>query len=517
MGALAYLDFCYLKHQIEAILRSPGRLAMWLPYAVMIAVLGIRRATLTTSTAPGGLELSTIEEPLFATLAAGTYLVAFGMVAGLAATGRFAAFRSRAEAIAIANAGISSLAVALWLQVRRFVGSWPRWILTILYLFAFAAPHGAAGPSSHVTIATLVAFSALAMVELPVFLASRRRFGGFVAPLGWGLALVGAAYALLAAFGPQSWARGVAFAHFDPGRWLLAIVAGSGPALALAAAVPPALAALAIVLAADAMPELYQATAQTFARRKRGAHRPARFRAHAVRAAAIPAGSLAILWKDWVTLRRRPGGLRLWALQFVLWAAAGIAIDYDILVLGDLGIATALCSLGLIAALSLVLTASVTIADDLSKPLWWLGRDALSARIAMWTFARAWRGGTSFAMLPLAVGVGTGDLTFALAGTLGALVAWWTLGALGVALYAAFPGRVDERGPVVLLRLLGFGLLLSPAVAAGAVSETLTNAPALAVCLAAAVLAAEATGAIAFAAWRISENGAGIAALERAG
>jgi hypothetical protein len=45
----------------------------------------------------------------------------------------------------------------------------------------------------------------------------------------------------------------------------------------------------------------------------------------------------------------------------------------------------------------------------------------------------------------------------------------------------------------------------------------LTHVPAFAACAAAALLAAEATGAIAFAAWRITGNGAGIAALERAG
>ncbi|MGP6156974.1 MAG: hypothetical protein ACLPYS_05595 [Vulcanimicrobiaceae bacterium] len=519
MGALAYLDYCYAKHQLGAILRSPGRLALWLPYVVMIAVLAVRRATLSTAgPTPDDIGITTVEAPLFATLAGGTYLVAFGLVMGLAGTGRFAAFRSRAEAFAFANAGLSSLSVAFWLQLRRFVGSWPRWILTVIYLFAFASPHSRSGPMSHVTLAALVAFAALAMVELPAFLASRRRFGGVVAPLGWTLVAVGAAYALLAALGPESWSHGIALVRLDPGRLLLAIVAGKGPAFALAAAVPAALAALAVVLGRDSMPELYRATTQAFARRERGAHRPARFHARALRAVVrIPAGSFAILWQDWVALRRRPGGLRLWLLAFALWGCAGLAIDYDLMVLGDLSIATALSSLALIASLSIALTASVTIADDLAKPIWWLGRDPLLARVAVWTVARSWRGGTSFAMLPLAIGFGTGDAPLALAGASSAVVAWWTLSALGAGLYAAFPSRIDERGPMVLLRLFGFGLLLAPAVAAGTLVQVLAHAPVLACFAASIVLAVEASGAIAFAAWRISENGAGIAALERAG
>jgi hypothetical protein len=141
----------------------------------------------------------------------------------------------------------------------------------------------------------------------------------------------------------------------------------------------------------------------------------------------------------------------------------------------------------------------------------------LIARIAVWTVARAWRGATSFAMLPLALGLASGNAPLAFAGALSAAVAWWTLCTLGVGLYAAFPSRVDERGPIVLLRLLGFGVLLLPAVVAGALTQAFTREPALAAGAASALLAAEATGAIAFAAWRLSENGAGVAALERAG
>lgn len=518
MGALAYLDFCYAKHQLAAIFRSPGRLALWLPYVAMIAILALRRATFS---ATGGTQtdfnISAVDAPLFATLAAGTYLIAIGLVVGLAGTGRFAAFRSRAEALALANAGISSLVVAFWLQLRRFAGSGPRWILTVVYLFAFATPHARSSHMPHITLAALAGFAALAMVELPAFLASRRRFGGIVAPLGWTLVAAGVAYALLGALGPDIWSRGIALVRVDPGRWLMALVVGKGPAVALAFAFLPALAAFAMALAGDAMPELYQATTQAFARRERGAHRPAEFQARAVRAAGIPAGALAILWQEWVGLRRRPAGLRVWALTFALWGCAGLAIVYDLVVLREGAIVIALSGFALSAAFSIALTGSVTIADDLAKPIWWLGRDPLIARIAVWTFSRAWRGGASFAMLPLVVGFGTGDAPLALAGALSAFVTWWTLSALGVGLYSAFPSRIDERGPIVLLRFIGFTVLLLPAVVAGALAGVFTHVPALGACAASALLAVEATGAIAFAAWRISENGAGIATLERAG
>jgi len=233
--------------------------------------------------------------------------------------------------------------------------------------------------------------------------------------------------------------------------------------------------------------------------------------------ARIPAGALAILWQDWMALHRQPGARRLWAFGFAAWGALGLAVAYDVRVLHDGALASSLLSIAFFVALSIALTSTVSIADDLNKPIWWLARDPLTARVAVWTFARAWRGGTSLALLPLAAGLGMGSVWFALAGAASALFLWWVLTALGVALYAAFPSRIDERGPILFLRFAGYVALLLPPAAAGGLAAVTTAAPLLAASAAGVVLAAEALAAIAFAAWRFSENGAGIATLERSG
>jgi hypothetical protein len=516
--ALAYLDFSYAKHQCAAILRSPGRLALWLPYLALFALFGLQRITgqspIETGAQPGVLEVST-----FATLVAGAYLAVFGLAVGLAAAGRVAAFRSRSEALAFVNAGVPSRTVSSWIQVRKFVAAWPRWLVMLASLFVLVAParsspHGMA----HVAGATFAGFVALTMIELPAFLASRRRFGALVGPCGWALALIGATYALLGALGPTIWSRGIELLRLDPGTWLLAVGRGNAQALVLVASVPVALGLGALLLGGDALPELYEASAQTFARRERRFYQRGRSCERARRVdVRIPAGALAILWQDWIAVQRQPVTRRLWAFGFAVWGAIGLAVAYDVRVLQDDAIASALLSIAFLVALSVSLTATVAIADDLNKPLWWLAADPLAARVAVWTFARAWRGGTSLAMMPLAAGLGTGSVPFALAGAASALVLWWALSALGVALYAAFPSRVDERGPILFLRFAGFAALLLPPAAAGGLVAGMTAVPLLAASAAGVVLVAEAFGAIAFAAWRFSENGAGIAALERSG
>ncbi len=518
MRALVYLDFCYTKHQCAAMFRSPGRLALWLPYLALFALFGFQR---TAGQAPigTGTHLGVLEVSPFATLVAGVYLATFGLAVGLATAGRVAAFRSRSEALAVVNAGVPSRTISSWIQIRKLIGAWPRWFVMLASLFVLFAPaRSSSHGMTHVAGATFAGFAALAMVELPAFLASRRRFGALVGPCGWALALAGATYALLGALGPTIWSRGIALLGLDPGRWLLAIVQGNAQALAFDASVPVALGLGALLLGGDALPELYEASAQAFARRERTFYQRGRSCERARRSdVRIPAGALAILWRDWIAVQRQPGTRRLWAFGFAAWGAIGLAVAYDVRVLRDDAIASSLLSVAFFIALSIALKATVAVADDLNKPIWWLAADPLAARVAVWTFARAWRGGTSLAMLPLAAGVGTGSVPFALAGAASALFLWWTLTALGVALYAAFPSRIDERGPILFVRLAGFGALLLPPAAAGGLVTVMTAAPLLAASAAGVVLAAEALGAIAFAAWRFSENGAGIAALERSG
>jgi hypothetical protein len=517
VGALAYLDFAHARNQAAAVLRSPARLALWTPYLLMLMFLSVRRAF---SAHHPGSDASLVLAPPVATLLAGGFICALGVMAGLAAGGRATAFRSRSEAIIFVNAGVPSLAIALCLQVRKFLSAWPRWLVTVLYLFVFLATR-AAGNKLGLSLAlgSFAVFASLSTVELPVYLLSRRRFGAIAGYLGWTAAVAGGTYAAIGLAGNGVWTRAIALLGYDPGAWLRAIVAGDARALAVLCAIPIMLVLAIAAFGRDAIPELYAVSMQMFALNERRRSRTQLFDAHvsSERARArVPSGALAIVWQDWVGVRRRRGGPWLWIAAAAFWSAMGAGITYALMT-SDSMLATSLVTTSLGLALGVPLMATISIAEDLAKPIWWLAADPLLSRLTAWTFSRSWRGGTSVALLPIVMGVSSGRPAFAVVGALGAIGVWWTLYALGLALYAAFPSRTDERGPIMFLRFVLSGALLVPAFVAGLFGYDATQNGVLAFAFAIGVLLVEGLAALAFATYRFSEQGASIAMLERAG
>lgn len=160
-----------------------------------------------------------------------------------------------------------------------------------------------------------------------------------------------------------------------------------------------------------------------------------------------------------------------------------------------------------------VAMASVSLADDLRKPLWWISSANLAQRLWAWLYAGAWR---------LAAGTAVGFCSAALA----AHRPWFILPAvpiavifslylktLGLAAYALFPSKIDARGPVAALRIGLTYLALLPC-AIGASLGILVHSPALGAAGSLACLAAETYGLVAFATWRISGAGLSVAIEE---
>ncbi|GAC1549059.1 MAG: hypothetical protein NVS3B16_22570 [Vulcanimicrobiaceae bacterium] len=160
--------------------------------------------------------------------------------------------------------------------------------------------------------------------------------------------------------------------------------------------------------------------------------------------------------------------------------------------------------------------ASLGLAADLAKPLFWLSRAPLRSRIAAWTFARAWRGAFAIALAPLVAGVYARDLVLAVASAPLVLAGYWSLQALGVGLYALFPNPIDSRGPMMLVRTLVTAAYVVPALLV-ATGISLGHGPPIVVALAAALtLAAEGWAVVELASLRFAEHGAALATLGRA-
>ncbi len=515
MRALLYLEYRYAAHQLAAILRSPLRLAIWIPFAFSIAYLFyVRTAQPHTLFNTSGLAAHN------ATAVAGLYLGLLGVTIALAATGHVAAFRNGAEALLFANAGIRPLTIALWLQARKLTTSWGRWFGTLFYAFLIFAPrHQGSVATTLALLATLLAFALQLSIELPVFLLARGWLRVPLALLGGTVALAGFAFAALGVIGGEPLRTALAIVRVDPGRAALAALGGNTFALVVLAALLGVLFIAIRVLGDDALPELYLVSQRALStvRDRRAPTTRIRF-APAARGGTprVPAGALALVWKDWVGFKRGRSLFRLWLTGCVFWAFCGAGFAFASERYGDPTIFITLA--GSTAAMMLVaapLGASLGLATDLAKPLFWLSRAPLRSRIAAWTFGRTWRGGLAIALAPLVAGIYAEDAVLASVAVPLVLAGYWSLQALGVGLFALFPNPVDSRGPMMLVRTLLTAAYVVPAALVAVTVAFLHGGPIVVALAAAITLAAEGWAVVELASLRFAEHGAALATLGR--
>ncbi len=515
MRALLYLDAHYVFNQLQRIVRSPGRLALWLPYVLVLATLTFSRIATSRAHTPG---FSSAGSHPLGTTAAGAFLCVLGVTIGVAAAGRAGAFRSTAEALLCVNAGVPPLSLAVWLQIRKLFATGARWLGSILFSFLFIVPRDASAQELARGFAAALAIAAAIMTaELPAFLLSRKRWGGFVAPLGWALALAGGAFAAIGFAGSVGEDRfapaALEFLRVNPGS-LIGTIVSSWTWPLLLWCVPLVLIASIVLLARDAVPELYAATVQSYEWRNRRRER-IRNEAASERAERIPPGALTIVWKEWIGFRRSRGATWRWLLVLLFWLGLGSAAAWAD-ASGNRGLVLPFVGFAMTMVVLVPLAASVSLLEDLAKPIWWVSRASLRSRIVAWTFSKAWRNGVAFGGFLLVIAVARGDTAGALLAIPLGIGLWSSLNALGVALYAAYPSRVDARGPIFFVRALATGVFLLPPAMLFAFVSMLTTNPLLAATLAGIVVVIEGLLAIEFAASRFNENGAGISMLERA-
>jgi len=512
MRALAYLEWRFVLHQLAAIGRSPLRLAIWIPYALSLGYLTFARLLGSHQSMFGSTQLDA--EHL--TGMGGLYLGALGVTIALAAGGRVSAFRTTAEAVLFSNSGIRPIDMAVWLQLRKLLASGLRWAGALAYYFLIFFPQHASPLGAAIAFFTaLLAVALLMSVELPIFLLSRGSFNRGFRVFGWTLAATGLAYVAIGFSGERVWKTAIGFVRCDPGGAVRSIQRGSPSALALFCALLAVMLLAIVCLAHDSLPELYAVSRRSLAevRRRQSAVRQTRYGTVVSTAASrIPAGALALAWKDWIGFRRGRGSFALWSGGCVFWAACGVGFAYASVALDDLS--PMLTLFGASALLLVFLAphgAAAGLASDLGKPLFWLGGDALRSRLAAWTLGRALRGGVALGLAPLCAGLVLHEPPLALAALPVCLAAYWSLQALGVGLYALFPNPIDARGPMALVRTLITAAYIVPALTLGAAAAALGGGPAVVCGTLCFTFVALGFLTIEFAAHRFTEKGASMA------
>ncbi len=512
MRALAYLEWRFALHQVAAIWRSPLRLAIWTPYVLSLAFFTCARFFGGQHGTFGNVALDADK----LTGIGGLYMGALGITIALSAGGRVSGFRSSAEAVFFSNSGIRPLEMAVWLQVRKLFASALRWAGALAYYFIIFFPrHSSAAGAAIAFLTALLAVALLMSVELPIFLLSRGTFNLGIRIFAWSLAAVGFAYAAVGFAGWRVWMLAIGYVRCDPGGAVRSIQNGSTNALVVFLALLLVMTAAIAVLARDALPELYAVSRRSLAetRRRQSAVRQTRYDAIvSTPAAHIPLGALALAWKDWIGFRRGQGSFALFLAGCAFWTLCGSGAAYASIAMSDVAPLATLFSFG--AMLVLVLApqgASAGLAGDLGKPIFWLGSDTLRSRLGAWTLGRAGRGGLALSLAPVSAAIVSGKPLFAVVAVPVCLCAYWSLQALGVALYSLFPNPVDARGPMALLRTLASLVYVVPAFAAGAIAASLGASPPAACTIACVALALEGFAAVELASMRFRETGAATA------
>jgi hypothetical protein len=520
MTALVRLEWDFFYNNLREIWRSPTRLALWTAYGIFLLFAGVFRVHATLS---GPTAEPLLSAPLACAIA-GAIIAMIGGSTITFALGNVGAFRSRAEALLFVNVGLSSRTIAFWLQVRKLLSSLSRWLWTIVINFVIFLPqHARGGELARGFFASILAAMLVMSLEIPVFLLGRMKYGMLLVIAGAFVACAGLAYMLLglgAALGNEFLEGILGALAFNPAGIVFALLEGPSYAMTLFAALPLLVSLSMLVLGRDAIPEFYAASVRWFtaAERRQSMTQEVQFTHHREFFAHgfVAPGPLVLIWKDWLAFRRRRGGTLVWLVLLAISLALGTTM-------------TALAAqthhekdgwtllLVMSAFVYFVpLFASVGLADDVGKPLFWMTTRSLVAALTAWTFARSWRGAIVVSAAPLVAGLGMNDRGAVILSVPIAVTLWFSLNAVGVFVYALFPSRFDARGPLFFVRLFVAFALLVPGLFVCAATLIVTRNPLAAMVASGVTLALEAALCLILAASLLQQNGAGVAMLERA-
>jgi hypothetical protein len=510
LRALAYADWRALVNDVRRGVRSPGRITIWLGYLAFLGFFFWSRAAARGPGSDFGRAADVARADYFICALLATLVLS--MASGLGAVG---IFRSRAEARFIIGSPVPAPLAIAYLQAREALARGLRLLFSFIYfiilfgprqvglvavavdvILGFAIVSAAAAVAVPRRLLPRPAGIACALVCLPLAvlaLAPAVRDAVEHAPLPLPQPLAGRILAIVPA-----WHPGHILLEPRP-LWLIPVLAIAAGAIAFLASA-----------GRDAYPELYALSMARIDRLDRLRQRPgetvvARAALRGSRnAVPAPSGVLVFVWRSVVEFGRRTkreyvvGGA-------VLCCIAGFVAARIEKADGEAFFATlAGVVVNVIVFIGIIgITATNTIAGEIRRPLFWLAQAPLFERLCALALARIWStivtlelGALSFA---LGGGSALGTIFFALA--LPVLVA--LLAAVGFATFALFPGPVDLRGPVTVLRLALSTVLLIPPFVLAVLVDWLFDAALLGLVLAALLAIVEAGALIGIAAWRL--------------
>jgi len=490
--ALLWLEWRLAKNRVRAILRNPRRLLPWSLFLIVMlpSLLARFTAALSPNRSRGTQESSVRDEATVRALlipvataaialAPGLGLIAAGLLLLRGSRRSPLRFQSPADARFLIGSGLDSRTVVIWLvlrSARRLVLISAFYLAIFLLSLPLVSP-GAAGLSS---LGTTVISAAWLTTGLSLAgFSARRRWPRQLRVVAITLVTAGVAVVIVGAgtyvlspsrLGPPELALRV-----PPGGWLLAALAGNRLPLLGLLSLAMALVGFGCAVASDCLPEIWQRSVTVFEARRRyltgdlfhrspaagdssgqGAPRTARSVG-----GWVPAGSLSLLWKEWLAIRRRPFGLWLVLLGLIGPAALGAAASQ--IPSGPRALLIAITAGG--ALFLAMMRMSMSLAQDLGNPLWWLSPVPLWRRLLVFIAVR-----TLLPWAPLVIFLTTFAVLSAapwwsppLAAVLSFLVLLMTQ-AVSLTAYSVLPARGDLR----LVQTLRVGLFYLSAALVGA-------------------------------------------------
>ncbi|MDQ2865650.1 MAG: putative ABC exporter domain-containing protein [Candidatus Eremiobacteraeota bacterium] len=522
--ALAYLELKQLCNTIKHLVRQPGRLIM---YGFILLYFGMMVFLRTRPHYIGAYH--GIQEPLASAVGFGALALAAGGFL-FAATGRVGAFTSLADARFLINSKLRERNVLLWLQLRSSWQTLARFLyLIILYALLY--------PKAGRPIGMLLGLSGLIALHssLNISIARLCRIG-FTSPVRKATLLliwisVCAAIVEVSTFvTPKFTAISHALRAVGLGHITSALLAGDPRAITGLWTVAIALLATSFFGITDLYPELYAASSKVIsarARRKQsffarfagGETSDAPISVSSPIASRLPrySGAWTIVWKEWVTFARS-GRLTLFTVLAIAAAAVGFGIGiYCAVTPAETRTAILVTvggSVGNIALVLFSLSAGVSLAEDIRKPLWWISADSLRARLHASVVATSWRPIVLLTVSLAAWSIAMRNIAFGILSIPVSMVTILYVRCIGLALYAIFPAKLDQRGPVAMLRLLLCYVLMVPAIGAGIGAQLVLHQPLVSLVFALLVALLESAALIQFAALRIQTGGIAIAQAE---
>jgi hypothetical protein len=510
------------------VLRDPKRLAPWL---LVLAWVGftriVRFAPVSVRHAPVVIGYPNLL-PIVAVFVPGAYLALLGISLARASIRAPATFRSPADARFLIGSAIPPRLVVGWLQLRRVIGLMVVSAFNLVIIVAFL-PFGADSPSrlSPLFLAIVGAYVTLQAVPMLGYLGSRRVARLPVGRIGIALTVLGGASLLVALAGAldlapplPAWLQD-GLLSLPPGEWIRDAYHGQALAPILMIALAAVAVAATIHLSGDCYPELWESSSRVFTLRRLARERGGPLRPSDVRralgqqrgrrvasnsGARVPAGAAAILWKEWLALRRAPGALPT-LLAFISGSAV-VGGAVGVLFASRHGeLAVPLTTVGATLTLMYSVYAGLRLGAELGNPVWWLSADGLRERLLAWTVASALR-----QAIPVCLGCSValailGDYGMMAAALVGVPIATWTLRAVALASYALVPAGSDLRGPGRLLRLLLYQICAIPPIAVMIAVAIVTNVLAAGVLTATVVVLGEGWVLLELATWLIRRNG----------